>query len=314
LPSLNFISIITIHMQDFSGRYKLFSNIVDLNVFGTRKLARYLSRLTIPAPKGVETIKTLLGFNMIVDPLSDKNGIEHELYYKGIYEKETMHIIKSCVSEGDTFIDVGANIGVVSLYASVCVGRSGKVLSYEANPDTAILLKNNIKLNNFSNITVCEYALGSQEGKGEIYPETIKNNRGGASMVKRDGQGKLKYDIDIKKLDDVIGSDKPRMMKVDVEGWELEVLKGSQKLLSGPDAPILIVESFLHRENTIGSPTDIYKYLRSVNDYSIYKPEKGTDRVSQLVKINAPEELPEEDNIICIPQSKLASVPRSLFK
>ena len=301
-------------MRDFTSRYRFFDTIVNLNTFGTRKLARYLSYVLIPKPQGMETIKTLLGFAINVEPLKDAAGIEHEMYYKGIYEKATMNVIKSCLSEGDTFVDVGANIGVMTLYAAQCAGRSGKVLAYEANPDTVKLLKNNIALNSFSNITICEYALGSQEGKGEIYPETIANNRGGASMVKRDGQSALKCDIEIKKLDDTIGDVRPKLMKVDVEGWELEVLKGSHKLLSGLDAPILIIECVLERENTIGSPREIYKYLKAANDYILYKFDKGTDRLSQLVEIKDIEELPDQDNIVCIPKGKLASFPKSLLK
>ncbi|MFM9625870.1 FkbM family methyltransferase, partial [Streptomyces turgidiscabies] len=83
-----------------------------------------------------------------------------------------------------------------------------------------VLLNDNIALNKFTNIQVFEHALGAAEGKGEIYPETIKHNRGAASMLKREGQGTLKYDIIIKKLDDVIGDAKPKMIKIDVEGWE----------------------------------------------------------------------------------------------
>ncbi|MCW3124866.1 MAG: hypothetical protein JWO03_524 [Bacteroidetes bacterium] len=301
-------------MRDFTARYKFFDAIINMNAFGTRKLAKYLSYMLIPKPNGMETIKTMLGFTINAEPVKDINGLEHELYYKGTYEKATMHVIKSCLSEGDTFIDVGANIGVVSLYASICVGNSGKVIAYEANPDTVKLLKNNIALNKFTNIAICEYALGSQEGKGEIYPETVENNRGAASMVRREGQGTLKYDISIKKLDDTIGDIKPKMMKADVEGWELEVLKGAKNVLSGPDAPILIVECFMDRENTIGSPSEIFKYIKSVNDYVIYRSDMGKDRLSKLVEVKTADELPDQDNIVCITRSMLPSIPKSLLK
>lgn len=312
--ALTIFTIITINMKDFSRQYKFFDSIVNLNLFGTRKLARYLSYILLPKPTGTETIRTLLGFAMNVDPIKDNNGIEHELYYKGIYEKATMYVIRSCLKEGDAFIDVGANIGVVSLYASLCVGKSGKVYAYEANPDTVKLLQNNIALNGYTNITIFEYALGSQEGKGEIYPETIANNRGGASMVKREGQSSLKYEISIKKLDDTLGPIKPVMMKVDVEGWELEVLKGSHNVLAAMDAPILIVECVMERENTIGSPNEIFNYLKSVNDYQIYKFDMGTDRISKLIEVKSASELPDQDNILCIPRSRLSSVPVSLFR
>jgi FkbM family methyltransferase len=301
-------------MRDFTNKYRLFDSIVDLNMFGTRKLAKYLSYLMIPKPKAKETIKTMLGFSINVEPIDDSAGVEHELYYKGTYEKATMHVIKTILNQGDTCVDVGANIGVVSLYSSLCVGPSGKVLAFEANPATVTLLMENIELNKFTNIEIFEFALGAEDGKGEIYPETVKHNRGAASMVKRDGQGTLKYDIVIKKLDDVIGDIKPKVIKIDVEGWEVEVLKGCRRLLSGSDAPILIVECFINRENTIGSPSDIFNFVKSTNDYKIYKSDMGKDRLSKLEEVKSVEELPEMDNITCIPVNKLASIPKGLIK
>lgn len=301
-------------MKDFTKQYKFLDSIVNLNAFGTRKLAKYLSYIIIPKPQTIETINTLLGFAINVEPINDEFGVEHELYYKGTYEKATMNVIKRCLREGDTLIDIGANIGVLSLYGSICVGKSGNVWAFEANPATARLLKDNIALNNFVNIKVFEYALGAEEGKGEIYPETYEKNRGAASMIKREGQGSLKYDIDIKKLDDIINDAKPKLIKIDVEGWELEVLKGSKNILSGPDAPILIVECFLDRENTIGSPSDIFKFIKSTNDYKIYKSDMGKDRLSKLVEVKTVDELPNQDNIICIPANRFSSVPKDLIK
>jgi FkbM family methyltransferase len=301
-------------MRDFTSKYKLFDSIVNLNAFGTRKLAKYLSYILIPKAQGLETIKTMLGFEIQVDPLNDTHGLEHELYYKGTYEKATMHVIHSCLKEGDTFIDVGANIGVVSLYASICVGNSGSIWAFEANPATVKLLEDNIALNKFTNIKIYEYALGAQEGTGEIYPETVENNRGAASMLKREGQSTVKFDIVIKKLDDVIGDTKPKLIKMDVEGWELEVLKGSKNILSGTDAPILIVECFMDRENTIGSPSEIFKFIKSTNDYLVYKSDMGKDRLSRLEEVKSVEELPDMDNIVCVPRSKLSSLPKPLFR
>ena len=62
--------------------------------------------------------------------------------------------LKNILKEGDTFVDVGANIGLMSIFSSFLVRESGKVFSFEPNPITNNILKENIELNNLSNITI----------------------------------------------------------------------------------------------------------------------------------------------------------------
>jgi hypothetical protein len=62
-----------------------------------------------------------------------------------------------------------------------------------------------------------------------------------------------------------------RMVKIDVEGWELEVLKGSKRLLGAPVAPIICIEySNLHPQKN-GRLVDVYDFILSVNEYRLYK-------------------------------------------
>ena len=84
---------------------------------------------------------------------------------------------------GDVVIDVGANIGLMSIHASLNVGKSGKIYSFEANPETAKLLLKNLALNNIKNVSVIQKALGSDKSTGKIY-SNWHINRGGASLIK----------------------------------------------------------------------------------------------------------------------------------
>ena len=107
----------------------------------------------MPNPKKLSeyTLKTLHGFYLNINPAID-NGVELSLHETGTYEKGILYYLSSILKKGDCFIDVGANIGLMSIYASEFVGDKGTVLAFEAHPKTARLLEANIEMNNLSNM------------------------------------------------------------------------------------------------------------------------------------------------------------------
>ncbi|MCK6648305.1 MAG: FkbM family methyltransferase, partial [Bacteroidia bacterium] len=105
-----------------------------------------------------------------------------------------------------------------------------------------------------------------------------------------------------------------RMIKIDVEGFELEVLKGADEILMQNDSPILIVECSETRENTFGADVGlIYDQLKN-NHYRLYKSKGGKERVSKLVEIISKSDLPKHDNIYCFKNIHLHSVSSHLFE
>ena len=74
-----------------------------------------------------------------------------------------------CPKEGDIVVDVGAHIGRYTLIAANRVGRNGKVVAVEANPDNFEMLNNNVKLNRLTNVTSLNYAAYSHETKIKLY-------------------------------------------------------------------------------------------------------------------------------------------------
>jgi len=279
---------------------RLFQNISNTNIFSTAKGVRYLSYLLLPTPKQRIIAETVNGFSVWVDPAFDKSGLEHDIYYLGTYEKGTVSVMECFLQPTDNFIDVGANIGFVSLTAAkICT--HGQVFSFEANPDTFKILQENIELNNFKNITPFAIGLGSQKGILKIYPNTLKNNRGGASMVQSDlNKGESGVDVNVECLDALTNQiPSAAMMKIDVEGFEMEVLKGATNLLSGKNAPALIVECSESRSNLNFSAVDLYKYLLQINSYKIFKLQLGKERKSKLVEVKNESDIPFHDNLFC---------------
>lgn len=298
---------------DYSETYKLIQPLVNTNIKGSSRLARIISKLFIPKPeKNGVVIKTIYDFELLVDPVKDI-GVERSLYYLGTYEQGTLHIIKNILTGGNTFVDVGANIGLMSVFASQIVGKSGRVISFEANPDTKKILEYNLSLNNIGNVTTSGFALGSENGEGKIYTN-LHINRGSASLLKSENSGE-NYPVKIIRLDQFkeIDLSEIHLMKIDIEGYELEALKGSEEILKRINAPMLIIECSKERENYNGSADEIYHYLKKLNSYRFFKLKKSKEKISELIEIKTAGELPSHSNIFCFLEKQIAELPGSIF-
>ena len=104
------------------------------------------------------------------------------------------------------------------------------------------------------------------------------------------------------------GGNLPKLLKLDIEGFELEALEGAFDLLNSEQPPMLIVECSQQRENTFGKDTDpLYKFLKNLGNYRIFRGKKDKSRVSKLVEVLAIEDLPVHDNIYCMTDKHLNS-------
>ena len=289
--------------QKFPIRHALISSFLEIDVRGFRKIAHLLPYLLIPAPKGACTMLTRYNFWLHIDPVKDK-GVERSIYYTGTYEKGALAIMKQLLGEGDFFVDVGANIGLMSIYAARLVGSAGQVRAFEPNPETATILEENIRLNKIENIESLRYAVGKEPGKAVIY-DRWDSNRGSASLIKPEEDAES-HEVEVITLSEFFRKDiekgkLPQLIKLDIEGFELEALKGALHLLKAPEPPMLMVECSRTRENTFGDTTDpLYEFLTGLGHYRIFKGKKEKSRVSKLVEVLSIDALPAHDNIFCL--------------
>ncbi len=256
-------------------------------------LIEKLPQWFLPQPKGKVVVKTNFGFKIQIDPTFDKN-IENVIYQRGVYELGTLTVLQSLLKQGDVFVDVGANIGFLSLAGAYKVGKEGKVYAFEPVPDTFEMLKINKTINQFAQIKLTQVALGNKEKEETIYSET--ENRGGASIINHTSKKGIK--IKVKRLDDINIIEKINIIKIDVEGFEFEVLKGAEKTIK-KDKPVLIIEYSKMRANS-AKDLEIYEWIKSFNFYKIYKLRFGKERPSELIEIKSSKDLPEHDNIFCM--------------
>jgi FkbM family methyltransferase len=152
--------------------------------------------------------------------------------------------------EGDTVVDIGAHIGHYTILSSMRVGPNGKVIAVEAHGGNFDMLNRNVKLNHLNNVVTLNYAVFSEETKIKLFLPaqesdfTIYNT----VMTDRGGKGGEKFvEVDANTLDNLlrqngVKAEDVNWVKIDVEGAELEVLKGATNVLSRSENIALLIE------------------------------------------------------------------------
>jgi len=99
-------------------------------------------------------IETADGLDFLIKPT-------HEQFETEVFKKE--------IEKGDTVLDLGSHIGYYTLIAAELVGEKGKVFAFEPKPTNFVLLKKNIKINNYQNVIPVQKAVSNKNGKGRLY-------------------------------------------------------------------------------------------------------------------------------------------------
>ncbi|MCI0630990.1 MAG: FkbM family methyltransferase [Phycisphaerales bacterium] len=183
----------------------------------------------------------------------------------GVWEPDLTRFIERRLSDGDGFIDVGANIGYYSILAARCVGRSGRVVSIEASPVVFKTLEQNLAHNAVgSKVRAINKAAAAGPGLVGVYAGP-SHNVGLTTTVKERGLP-LQSQVEALPLDDLLTSTDIRMarlVKIDVEGAELDVLAGMKGILeqSRPDVEFLVELSPSWWSDTAKRPVDALEPL-----------------------------------------------------
>lgn len=216
------------------GRWRL----EHLAIRWSRELARPSAR----------TVRTRRGFRLSVE-LNDWVG--QHLFALGDYEIMTANLIEAILRPGDTFFDVGANIGFFSLLAARCVGAHGCVRAFEPLPDVRERLLRNIAMNGFTNVHVGEEALCNTTGTAHFH-RGPKGNHGMSSLRCMAGSVQS-IEVRTDRLDTIIEPEgRVRLAKIDVEGAEMEVLRGMRRCIEHqrPDIIVEVTDRYLSEFNS----------------------------------------------------------------
>jgi FkbM family methyltransferase len=167
------------------------------------------------------------------------------------YEPEISRLLLQVLRDGDTAIDVGANVGFFSILAAAMVGPSGRVICFEPDPANRTRLTNNLAVNDFKNATLIESPAADKAGMVDFYINS--DNSGGNALwdpaqfpgnVRSQAEKKVSavrattIDAEVKRL----RLAKPKLIKVDTEGADQRVLEGARKLLAKTAIPFVVSE------------------------------------------------------------------------
>jgi FkbM family methyltransferase len=162
-------------------------------------------------------------------------------YILGTADYEEQLWLADHLGPGDTFYDIGANIGFFTLLGRKLVGASGAVVAFEPLPANVEQLRRNVALNQFRNVKVVATAVSGAEGVGVFSVGGDARNTG--KLVAHNSQGRS-IRVPMATIDATVKKDRlapPTVMKIDVEGEEIEVLRGALETISGY-RPLLLIE------------------------------------------------------------------------
>jgi FkbM family methyltransferase len=200
------------------------------------------------------------------------NYIEWTILSTGTYEDEISKLIKISVKPGDIALDIGANIGLQSIRMSQCAGPEGKVYAFEPLGYLQEKLNKNIKLNKADNVKLFPFALSNAESEADF--KINKNNwNQGTFSIGSSNQGTDSQHVIIKVADEIPeikDLNRLDLVKIDVEGFEYQVLLGLEKALE-KYKPRIIFEYDNNYWLTNGqSMNDCYNFLSRLG-YVLYQ-------------------------------------------
>lgn len=155
-------------------------------------------------------------------------------YVLGTTEPDQQSWLSNNIRAGDVIYDVGANIGFFALICGKFAGKTGRVEAFEPNPVCAGACRYNISLNEFDHVSVHEVALSDTEGtfRFEFPDHSTALGRINNESLSRDGSQGIQ--VNTVRLDDYVAKEglrPPTMLIIDVEGHEIEVLKGARFII-----------------------------------------------------------------------------------
>lgn len=165
-------------------------------------------------------------------------------FIRGSSEEPVQEALAALLRPGCAFYDVGANTGFFSLIAARLVGTGGSVYAFEPVTENAVAVRKNSELNNFTNLKVFEVAVGRCCGSEELLLTDWDGGSTLSTSAVRTSEPVSKRTVRVVSLDEFIPAEhlrKPDLVKIDVEGVELEVLRGMTKTIA-ESKPILLYE------------------------------------------------------------------------
>lgn len=183
------------------------------------------------------------------------NGLSAGLWKDPSLFRNDGEVICALLHSGDTYVDIGANIGHLVIESALKVGPLGKVFAFEAHPRTAMFLRKNVQLNRLSQVHIAQCAVGEDFGWVKFTDKLTDDQNCVADVPGC-------FTLPVIPLDSLLETISPTVLKIDVEGFEKFVLQGASGVLERTD--FIYFEAYeKHFVNYGYSFADIRNYLES---------------------------------------------------
>jgi FkbM family methyltransferase len=235
------------------------------------------------------------------------------VFFFGDLDPKITWIIERLVRPGDWVLDVGANIGLLTLWMSKLVGPHGRVHAFEPNPVLCRFLENTFTHNQVLNVKLHSIGLGASEGQMDLH--VPRGNFGGASLVRRTGDAAEVYTVPVRKLDDVLLQEpvsRIALIKLDVEGFELEVLRGARQVVQKlrPEAILFEANEKASHQGLIISP--VMEFLHDCDYEFLMIPRCLAWMRTRVLDLNRPGEIRGHDLVAAPRGEAFARMRRQL--
>jgi FkbM family methyltransferase len=257
------LAALTRHIVELKGGYRTSHALIDWHLRKRRPPIEY----------------DVMGFRMLLDP---QEFVDQELlFHPQLYEAAELQYVRSHLSPGDIFVDIGSHIGLYSLLASAAVGATGRVVAVDADPDTFARLGQNLRLNSAGNVQSYNRGVSNERGSLPLYRWTGTGpNAGANTLIPRNDPGDEwtnAGEVRCVTLLDVLtlaGVKAINGLKMDIERAEYKVLS---RFLA--EAPVPLLPSFILFEE--------YQSTIDLAGGSVVRLLESDGRYRQLANSNA---------------------------
>lgn len=280
---------------------------------GRRRIAKY-ANLDFSNIKENQLVRTKPG-NYIFHVHQD--DVYFDVFFFNDYEVRETNTILSLLNKGDVFYDVGANFGWFTINSLNKILPEGKVICFEPQLTLCIEIKINLEANNLSHlindkIFIIQKAVGS--GTEKLYLVKDSSSHAQYSVSQINSASNISNELEQISLDKFFEFNKkeiqaPRIIKCDVEGWEINVLKGASEICSGDIKPIWLIEI-----NKEAASSNGWKISDLTNQFRKYGYDKFVflSYAYRPFKITNFDKLPSNGNMLVFHSKDLELVNRNI--
>jgi FkbM family methyltransferase len=232
---------------------------------------------------------------------------ERREFFSGrYYQQEICRLFEAMLRAGDQYLDIGANIGMTTLLAARLIGATGIGLVFEPNPRAFARLAEHVRINRLTRITAFPDAVSSEESIAQLV--VARGNSGLGSLAPAADCAGESFEVKTVTQNLMVDRLNPRestFIKIDVEGYEVNVLRGISEILSWPEVAVVAEISEEMLQNAGHSRADLHEIMSShgfvAHEFALI--QHRWQRELQVRRLGEPKNEPKYDALFAKPAS-----------